>query len=330
MSKKTIDVVTIGESMVLFQPLIEGTLTYAPMLSKSVGGAESNVALSLQRLGKKSRWISRVGHDPFGDLIISTLSGEGVDISKVIRDPNAPTAVFFKESKGYGDPNVYYYRKGSAASRLMKEEIRPDWFADARHLHVTGITPALGDNTTEMLKEAMIQARKEGLTVSFDPNLRKKLWDEEKARTTLLSLIPYCDIFMPGLEEAEFLVGERNEEDYCTVFEELGATLVVLKLGTRGSLAKVGSTMIKADPYKVDYVVDTVGAGDAFAAGLLSILLREDVPLSPSTLEQNIELALKRANIMGALATQFKGDWEGCPTKTEVEHLEEGKQTTTR
>ncbi len=326
-----VDVVTIGESMVLFQPAIsEGTINYAPLFMKSVGGAESNVAIGLSRLGMKTRWISRVGQDPFGDFILSTLAGEGVDVSQVKRDTQAPTAVFFKESKGYGDPNVYYYRKHSAASKLSNHDIEDSWFQAARHLHVTGITPALGEHTTEMIKQAMIKAREVGLTVSFDPNLRRKLWTEEKARDTLLSLIPHCDVFLPGLDEAEFLLGENTEEQYCTEFLKLGPKLVVLKLGTRGSMAMYEDQVVEAKAFKVSSVVDTVGAGDSFAAGLLSVLLSGQHPFEPEKLASTVPAALERANIMGALATQFKGDWEGTPSLKEVEAIQQGKQATTR
>jgi 2-dehydro-3-deoxygluconokinase len=329
-SQAEVDVVTIGESMVLFQPFTGGSILYAPMLAKSVGGAESNIALALNRLGKRTRWISRIGNDPFGDIITSTLGGEGVDVSMVIKDDASPTAVFFKESKGYGDPYVYYYRKNSAASKLSPQDLSEKWFQGARHLHVTGITPALGDKTKVLIRESMILAREKGLTVSFDPNIRNKLWSIKEARETLLSLIPYCDMFFPGLEEAEFLIGEKTEEDYCHEFIKMGVKLVVLKLGSRGSMCQFGDTVIRVEPYKVTTVVDTVGAGDAFDAGFLSVLLDKNLLLHEDSLHSSVPHALKRANIMGALATQFKGDWEGSPTLSEIINIESGKQAVTR
>ncbi|WP_416151174.1 sugar kinase [Salipaludibacillus sp. HK11] len=332
MSKhKDVDVVTIGESMILFQPSPEGTISYAPFFTSSVGGAESNLVTALSRLGLKTRWISHLGQDPFAKLVISALSGEGVDVSEVKQVGNAPTAVFFKESKGYGDPNVYYYRKHSAASQMTKDDIKDSWFNGARHLHVTGITPAIGEGTTEMIRSAMIQAREQGLTISFDPNLRRKLWDEETARKTLLSLIPLCDIFLPGIDEAEFLVGDgMKTEEYTQFFREMGPTVVVLKLGTEGSYTQYLNDFIEEPVYKIDQVIDTVGAGDAFAAGLLSVLLSESNPLEEASLKSTVPTAVKRANLLGALATQFKGDWEGNPTLDEVNHIIEGKQSTTR
>jgi 2-dehydro-3-deoxygluconokinase len=320
------DVVTIGESMVLLQPMNEGPLAYAPLFTRSIAGAESNVSIGLSRLGFKVRWISRLGADPFGDVVLSTLAGEGVDVSHVLRDPGYPTAVYFKEFKGYGDPNVYYYRKGSAISRLTPTDVQASWLQGAKHLHVTGITPALGPETADAVRELMSQARKLGMTISYDPNLRRKLWTEEEARRTLLSLIPLCDIFLPGIEEAEFLIGESTEEEYGARFLELGAKAVILKLGEHGSVGFVGSRTVKANPHPVTKIVDTVGAGDAFAAGFLSAFL-ENGDLEQ---EDNLLRALKRANFMGALATQFKGDWEGLPKKEELIRLLEGGKEITR
>ena len=318
------DVVTIGESMVLLQPLSDGPLAYAPLFTRSIAGAESNVSIGLARLGLKARWISRLGADPFGDAVLSTLAGEGVDVSFAERDAAYPTAVYFKEFKGYGDPNVYYYRKGSAMSRLAPEHLKPEWFAGARHLHVTGITPALGERTADAVREAMVQARSRGLTVSFDPNLRRKLWSEEDARRTLLSLIPLCDIFLPGIEEAEFLAGPRSESEYGSYFLGLGPRIVALKLGERGSVGFTADGEVRAEPHAVRRIVDTVGAGDAFAAGFLSVYIERGLE------GDGLLRALERANLMGALATQYKGDWEGLPKRSELDRLLSGGQETTR
>jgi 2-dehydro-3-deoxygluconokinase len=320
-----IDVVTIGESMVSLQPTSEGPLAYTPFFTRTIAGAESNVAIGLTRLGKKVRWIGRVGADPFGDMILSTLAGEGVDVSFAERDPDYPTSLYFKEFKGYGDPNVYYYRKGSAASRLAPSQIKPEWFAGARRLHVTGITPALGPETAEAIREAMVQARRLGLSVSFDPNLRRKLWAEEEAKKTLLSLIPLCDLFLPGLEEAEFLLGEHSEEEYGRLFLDMGPHAVVIKLGERGSIGFTGAQTVRAEPYKVSRVADSVGAGDAFASGLLSTYGQAALGDQDALRE-----ALRTANTMGALATQFRGDWEGLPRLEELNRILSGGRDITR
>ncbi|WEG13685.1 sugar kinase [Pullulanibacillus sp. KACC 23026] len=320
-TKKT-DVVTIGESMVLFQPLGEKGIRYEPLYTKSLAGAESNVALALTRLGKKVSWISKLGPDPFGDFILATLAGEGVDVSHVKRDGEAPTAVYFKDVKSFGDPTVYYYRKHSAASRLEPSDVQEEWFSGSRHLHMTGITPALSESAALSVRKAMEVAKEMGLSISFDPNLRRKLWDEEEARQTLLSLIPLCDVFLPGLDEAEFLLGKRSVEEYGEAFLQMGAKVVVLKLGAEGSIGFIDGEAVEQAPYRVSHVVDSVGAGDAFAAGFLSVYLDEDSFVTTPSLRK----ALARANQLGALATQFKGDWEGIPSISELNAIESGNE----
>src|SRR5262249_16282508 len=154
--------------------------------------------------------------------------GEGVDVSRVVRDPGAPTGVFFREVRAHDDPSVYYYRRGSAASRLSPDDVRPDWFEGARHLHVTGITPALGPRTEETVLTGMGMARERGLTVSFDPNVRRKLWNESDARRTLLGMVPLCDAVMPGIDEASLLTGETSPEVSGRRLLEMGPSIVVL------------------------------------------------------------------------------------------------------
>ena len=301
----SVDLVTLGESMVLFQPLRDGPLAHEPLLTRAVGGAESNVAIALSRLGHKTRWISRLGRDPFGDIIRSTLAGEGVDVSFVARDESAPTAVYFREIKGTGDPSVYYYRRGSAASLLSARDVSADWMRDARHLHVTGITPALSPSAREATFAAMHMARELGLTISFDPNLRRKLWDEATARVTLLEMAGLCDILLPGMDEAEFLCGQGSPQACARDFLARGPSLVVLKQGE-------------------------AGAGDAFDAGFLSVLLEENSVREAWQRPQVLERALRRANLLGALATQIRGDWEGTPTREEVRRMEAGQAQVTR
>jgi 2-dehydro-3-deoxygluconokinase len=324
----TVDVVTMGESMVLFQPLRDGPLAHEPLLTRGVGGAESNVAIALSRLGRKTRWVSRLGRDPFGDIIQSTLAGEGVDVSFVARDESASTGVFFKEIKPLSDPSVYYFRRGSAASRLSPEDVRPDWMRGARHLHVTGITPALSPSAREATLAAMRLARELGLSVSFDPNLRRKLWDEDTARDTLLEMVPLCDIFLPGIDEANFLCGEGSAPTCAKYFLECGPSLVVFKNGEHGSTAFACDHEVSALAHCVPRVIDSVGAGDAFAAGFLSVLLQHHALANASP--QVLERALTRANLLGALATQFRGDWEGLPRLEEVRRLEAGQSEVSR
>ncbi|WP_406582355.1 sugar kinase [Bacillus salipaludis] len=305
-------IVTIGETMVLFQPIEEKPLKYNSLFTKSIGGAESNVAIGLSRLGKKTRWVSRLGNDPFGDLIISTLAGENVDTSFVVRDDAYPTSIYFKDIYRIGEPCVYYYRKGSASSAWKPEHVDKRWFANARILHMTGITPALGEATLEFTMECMKMAKLMGLTVSFDPNIRFKLWDEQYAKQALLSLIPHCDIFLPGIKEAQFLFGEKSHEELAKEILELGPHTVAIKLGSDGAYGvRKNEEPVMVPGFKVEKVLDSVGAGDAFASGFLAIA-------SDDIHHFSLEKAMEMGNKMGSIVIQGKGDWEVLPYLEEV------------
>ncbi|MEJ8767616.1 sugar kinase [Oceanobacillus sp. HCA-5259] len=303
-----IDIVTIGETMVLFYPFEDRPLKYTSLFSKSIAGAESNVAIGLSRLGKKTRWIGRLGEDPFGDIIISMLTSENIDLSKVMRDESNFTSVFFKDSNRYGDPEVFYYRKGSASSKWEPKHVQSDWFEDSKILHMSGITPALGINTLAFTRECMEVAKSLGLTVSFDPNIRYKLWTEENARDALLSLVPLCDIFLPGIEEAKFLLGDKPVEQLAKEFINLGLQTVAIKLGKDGAfgMSENGETYTVRGE-KVSNIVDTVGAGDAFATGFLSIVADDPTNFS-------LKEALTLGNKLGSIVIREKGDWETLPS----------------
>lgn len=303
------DVVTFGETMVLFNPETEGPLRYVGTFTKSIGGAESNVAIALARLGHKAGWFSKLGDDEFGRYIKSTVMGEEVDVSRVKKDPKRTTGILFKERFSTVNPNVYYYRKGSAASHLKIEDLDMAYIASAKILHVTGISLALSDEMREAVFHAVREARKHGVLISFDPNIRLKLWSKEEARETILEMVKLTDLLFPGKDEAELLLGLTEPEAIADSFMNLGVRTVALKLGKSGCYVKNEETEAYVHGYTVDHPVDTVGAGDGYAAGFLSGYL-ENLSL--------IECA-KRANAVGAMATLVKGDMEGFPYKDQVE-----------
>ncbi|EFV78481.1 sugar kinase [Cytobacillus pseudoceanisediminis] len=304
------DVVTIGETMALFTPNEEGMLRHAHSFSMKFGGAESNVAIGLSRLGHRSRWISRLGEDEFGDAMLSFIRSEGVDVSYVTRDQNAPTGVFFKEFRRMNDTRVYYYRKDSAASRMNADWLLDESILDAEYLHLTGITPGLSPSCREMLEKAIRVAKGNGTKIVFDPNLRLKIWrDGTEARQFLKKYASESDIVLPGISEAEFLFGALSPEEYVENFHELGIETVIMKLGKEGSLISSSSGLVKKIPgFMVERVIDPVGAGDAFAAGVLSGLL------DGKTLEE----AALQGNAMGAMVTMVNGDAEGLPTRSDL------------
>ncbi len=307
------DVVTFGETMVLFTPESTGMMRYAHTYTRKFGGSETNFAIGLARLGHSVGWISRVGDDELGKAMLSFVRGEGVDTSCVRLDPDAPTGIYFKEIRKANEVNVYYYRKGSAASRMTPADLDEAYLAQARYLFVSGITPALSETCREMVFAAIRMAKANGLKVVFDPNLRKKLWTEEQARETLLAIAAQSDIILPGAAEGEFLFGDNDLEQLGQRFLDLGAKIVVLKLGEKGAHYFTPEENLYVPGFPVEQVVDPVGAGDGFAAGFISGLL-DGLSLAES---------VKRANAVGAIVTMVNGDVEGLPDRSDLQRFME-------
>lgn len=305
---KKLDVVTFGETMVLFNPDAKGPLRHIHGFTKSIAGAESNVAIALAKLGHKVGWFSKVGDDEFGRYIEFVIRGEGVDVSKVIKDNKHRTGIMFKEIFGHTDSSVYYYREGSAASYMCADNLDVDYISSARILHITGITAALSKNARETVFRAIEIAKMNGVLVSFDPNIRLKLWSKEEARDVLLNIASKADIIFPGIEEASILLDIDEPYKAIEKFHELGASIVALKVGKKGCIVSEMNNPIAVEGYVVDSVVDSVGAGDGFAAGFLSGYLDG----------LSLQEACEYANGIGAMATQVKGDIEGFPSKRQL------------
>lgn len=309
------DVITFGESMVQFNPAKTGPLRYVHQFDKTVGGAESNVAIALSRLGHQVKWVSRLGDDDFGLYIRNFIRGEGVDTSSVTFDPVYPTGIFFKERYNASDPKVYYYRSGSAASQLEQAQLKESDIIAARFLHITGITPALSPTCRELIYYAIEVAKKNNVMVVFDPNIRLKLWSENEAREVLMDIASKCDIVLPGIEEGRLLTNEITPEKIAERFIQNGAGTVVVKLGAQGAFCHSQDIKEYIEGFKIEHVVDTVGAGDGFAAGFISGLLRG----------WSYRDAVVLGNRVGASAVTVTGDVEGYPywSKIAPDHSEE-------
>lgn len=306
------DVVTLGEMMVMLVATETGPLRSIETFRKHVAGSEANVAIGLARLGHRSGWLSRLGDDEFGLFIRNFLRGEGVDVSRVILDREHPTGVAFKERRELGARKVIYYRKGSAASYLTPADLDPSYFAEARYFHTSGINPALSASAYETMLAAIDLARAAGAVVTFDPNVRLRLWDAETCRRTLRDVMSRVDVVLPGMEEAELLTGETEPVKAALALQKFGPRLVVLKVGAEGSLALTADGVTRAPALRLERVVDPVGAGDGFAAGFLSGQLRG----------WDLAASLRLGNVVGAHAMSVSGDVEGLPTWDDVQALD--------
>jgi 2-dehydro-3-deoxygluconokinase len=303
------DVFTFGETMVLMVPEKTGSLRFAESFHKTIGGAESNVAIALSRLGHSVEWFSKLGEDEFGIFVRNIIRGEGVDTAHVLFDKNNPTAVFFKERRQTGDPKVYYYRKNSAASTLCPEDLKDEYIKNAKILHITGITAAISESARETVHKAITIAKENGVKVVFDPNIRLKLWSESVARNELLKIARRCDVILPGIDEGKILTGESEPEKIAEKLLIGDCKTVVIKLGEYGAFYKTSESCEYIPGYKVEKIVDTVGAGDGFAAGFLSGILKE----------YNLFESVRLGNKIGSSALTTEGDMEGYPYQHELE-----------
>ena len=307
----TLDVITIGEAMAMFVARETGDLAAVETFIKRAAGAELNVAIGLARLGLKVGWVSRIGRDAFGRFICQVLDKENIDHRQVTVDPRYPTGFQLKSKVDDGsDPLVEYFRKGSAASYLSPEDFDHDYFGSARHLHLSGVAAAISYSSLELTRHAAKEMRARGKTISFDPNLRPVLWrSEEEMRNQLNLLAEYADWVLPGEKEGYILTGYRQPQDIADFYLDKGVKAVVIKTGGEGAWYKTAwGEQGQVAAIKVDQVVDTVGAGDGFAVGVISALL-EGKPL--------VE-AIRRGNKIGSLAIQVSGDSEGLPTRQQL------------
>jgi 2-dehydro-3-deoxygluconokinase len=314
------DVVTFGETMALFAPRETGPLRYVAEYRLKLGGTESNVAIALARLGIEAGWFSRLGDDELGRFIVHNVRGEGVDTSRVIVDPAAPTGLYLKEISAVGDTTVYYYRRGSAASRLRPDDVDAEYLASACWLHVTGITPALSESCRATVERAIELGRAAGREVSFDPNLRLKLWTVEQAREVMFPLIRRSTVLLGGMEELGLLLEVDSPDAAADWALEQGLGLAVVKLGADGALVATPAERRTIPPFTIPRVVDTVGAGDGFDAGFIAARLLGRDPWRAAEL----------GNVVGAHALMVEGDYEGYPTMAEAEAFIAGRARVAR
>lgn len=261
------DAVCVGESMLLLTPDPPGPLGSSERLRMDAAGAESNVAAYLAMQGHRAAWVSRVGDDPLGRLVRNRISRHGVDVERVGVIPGVPTGVFFKDP-GRDGSTVYYYRAGSAASRM--DRTLWEFVPPARVVHLSGITPALSATCADLVHAGLATRPVAGATWSFDINHRAGLWPAADAAPVLARLAALADVVFVGLDEAQQLWGCVAPDDVRALLPTPSA--LVVKDGGVGATAYGPTGVVFAPAMPVD-VVEPVGAGDAFAAGYLSGLL---------------------------------------------------------
>jgi 2-dehydro-3-deoxygluconokinase len=300
-------VATFGETMALFTGAGVGSLAHIGDLKVGIGGAESNVAVGLARLGTTVSWLGKVGDDALGTRIVRLLRGEGVDVRAIV-DSDAKTGLMLKEHRNSESTRVTYYREGSAGSRLTAADLKALRIESATVLHLTGITPALSPATADAVAAAIDTARAAGVPISFDVNHRDALWNGRDAGAVYREIASQADIVFAGTAEARILTGTGLEHlALAHGMARLGPAQAILKLGPAGCVAVIdGREYEQAAP--AVRPVDTVGAGDAFVAGYLAELV-DGLPAAER---------LRTAVTAGTLACLVPGDWEGLPNREEL------------
>jgi 2-dehydro-3-deoxygluconokinase len=309
-------VICLGETMAMVAPSPPRPLAEAATLALSQGGAESNVAIWLARLGCPVTWCSRLGDDALGHRVLAEVAADGVDVSLVTLDPDAPTGVYFKDPRP-GSTSVLYYRDRSAAARMDETDADRALSRPGRLLHLTGITPALSDSCARAVDHALTRAGQLGVTVSFDVNYRPALWAGPAAAAAALGrLARRCDIVFIGGDEATLLWGASSVPDIRAAVGVTG-TLVV-KDGPRAASSTEDGITVTAVPARPVDVVEPVGAGDAFAAGWLYGWLR-DLPAAAR---------LRLGHLVAATALGSPTDHGDLPfTPAELEELARSGQS---
>jgi 2-dehydro-3-deoxygluconokinase len=301
------DIISLGESMVeLFS---EEPIARARSFQKALGGDTQNMLVAAARLGASTGFITRVGDDPFAPFLLDTWRAEGIDVShaKLVEGFNA---IYFISLLPGGEREFTYYRRGSAASTMTPTDLDPRYIGGARVLHVSGISQAISSSCRETVLAAVRVARERGVLVSYDPNLRRKLWAAlDEARSAIQEVLPFTDVVLPSApEEMTDLLDVHTAEEGIERLWAEGVGTVAVKLGERGCLLGQDGHLIAIPPFVPETVVDSTGAGDAFDGAFLHGLTSG---LSP-------EAAARLAVVCAGLSLRSRGAIGGLPYRQEA------------
>jgi 2-dehydro-3-deoxygluconokinase len=297
------DIVAFGEPMVEFNQTGEGGgRTYL----QGFGGDSSNFAIAAARQGARVAYVSAVGADPYGQMLRQLWTQESVDHAQVVTDQQAFTAIYFVTHNASGH-HFHFFRSGSAASRMSPACLPLETLHASRVLHLSGISLAISPSACDAGFAFMEAARAGGAQISFDTNLRLKLWPVTRARAVMTEAIRLCDICLPSYEDMVALTGIENDDaivDHCL---GLGARVVALKLGERGALVANERERHRIAPHPCK-PVDATGAGDTFGGAFVSRLISGD----------NLERAGRYASVAAALSTEGFGAVDPIPHQHRV------------
>jgi 2-dehydro-3-deoxygluconokinase len=308
---KTLDLVALGEAMVEFNQTPGQTPDEPPVYLQGFGGDTSNAAIAAARAGARVAYISRLGTDRWGDRLMDLWQRENVDTTAVLREPQAPTGMYFVSHDAQGH-HFSYARAGSAASRMQPQDMT-HWaqpIASSQWLHLSGISLAISASACDTAFAAMQHARGSGTRVALDSNLRLSLWPLARAQACIRQAVGLCDLFLPSLEDMTALTGLTQASDIIAWSHAQGAAQVVLKLGADGTVASDGHSLRRMPGHAVT-AADATGAGDCFAGNLLARL----------SSGEDLWAATAYANAAAALSVQGFGAVAPLPRREAVLQL---------
>ena len=298
------DIIALGEPMVELNRH-KGSDHYAV----SCGGDVSNAMVAAARSGASTGLATAVGDDEFGRTLLAMWAREGVDAAHVRIDPAAPTGIYFVSHTDAGH-DFSYRRAGSAASLYGSDDLPRDALGKAKVLHLSGISQAISTRAADAVFDAMALAREAGVLLSYDTNIRLKLWPVARARAVIHEAMTNIDIALPGLDDARLLVGVEDPDAIADRYLSFGARIVALKLGSQGCLIATGEQRLRLPPHRVD-AIDATGAGDTFDGAYLAEYLLTGDPFRSGLY----------ANAAAALATQGYGAVDPMPRREAVLEL---------
>lgn len=299
----SVEIVTLGE------PLYELNQQSDGRFLPGFGGDTMNVAVAARRLGASTAMIAKLGADPFGDEIEALLRREQIEIDAVTRHATAPTGIYLV-THGKGGHSFSYYRKGSAASLMAATDVPDALIASAKYLHVSGISQAISQTALEAVDQAIGAARRASVPLSYDTNLRTRLWSVEEARPVIDRTARQAQVLKTSMEDSEALLGLADPARIAAHFLALGCEIVVVTLGKAGVLLAQASGQESIAGFRVE-AVDATGAGDAFTGAFLAELVAGRDPAR----------AARFANAAAALSTLGYGAIQPLPRRVEVERF---------
>ena len=315
MAEKTIDVTALGELLIDFTE--NGTSAQGnPILEVNPGGAPCNVLAMLQKLGKQTAFIGKVGDDMFGRQLTEAVSSVGVDTRALLVDKEVHTTLAFVHTYPDGDRDFSFYRNPGADMMLTKEDVDEDLIRSSRIFHF-GTLSSTHEGVREATRYAIDVAKEAGDLISFDPNLRPPLWSSlDDAKKEIEYGLGKCDILKISDNEVEFLFGTTDYDLGAKLLKEkYNIPLILITLGPDGSRAYYKDMRVEVAPFLQDNTIETTGAGDTFCASSLNYVLEHD--LNHLT-EENLKELLTFANAAASLITTKKGALKVMPEKEEV------------